>query len=182
MEEVYKKLFESKDYNIHPDTELRYQLSLKEIEENSYSSYLDISSGRGILIDLVHKFNPNIDISYTDIEDYAKKPFKFIKLNLNDDSYQINKKFDFLTCLDVLEHLEKDKIENILYNISKLSKEFLFTIANHSDIHNGIELHTIQENEFFWGNLLEKFYNIIKFDKKLFGKNELYIYKLKNGK
>ena len=69
--------------------------------------------------------------------------------------------FDLLTCLDVMEHIEKKYVNNIIQNFSRISNYAVLSIANHSDILNGVELHLIQEDMSFWKPLLENYFKII---------------------
>ena len=55
---------------------------------------------------------------------------------------------------------------------SQLSSYSIICIANHSDIINGIELHTIQENELWWENIMSKYFKLsykeIKYNGRLY--------------
>jgi hypothetical protein len=79
-----------------------------------------------------------------------------------------------LTCTDVFEHLDKSFIEDVILVCSKLSKMCIFAIANHSDIIENIELHTIQENDTYWDNKLKKNFEIKK--KSIHCNGRLYFY------
>jgi hypothetical protein len=56
--------------------------------------------------------------------------------------------------------------------LSKLATHSILAIANHSDIWNGIELHTLQRDYVWWSNLIEK-YNVIQKSQNLYN-NLLY--------
>jgi chemotaxis methyl-accepting protein methylase len=84
------------------------------------------------------------------------------------------KQFDILTCTDVLEHLDKSFIEDVLRLYSSLSTYSILAIANHSDIIDGVELHTIQENDTWWENYILKYFSIV--DKQTFYNGRLYMY------
>lgn len=51
---------------------------------------------------------------------------------------------------DVMEHIPPDQIDDTLAALSKLSPSVFLGIANHSSIHNGHELHVIQEDIEWW--------------------------------
>jgi hypothetical protein len=102
--------------------------------------------------------------------------YEFISLDLsnNDDFKKIKKNtYELLTCLDVLEHLDKSFVDNVLYNFSQISKNVILTIANHHDIQNNIELHTIIENMDYWRPIITKFFII--------NHEETYEFKQMNG-
>jgi hypothetical protein len=78
----------------------------------------------------------------------------------------------------VLEHVQKECVEDIFKTLNKISKFSIFTIANHSDIHNGVELHLIQENMSYWEPIIKKYFEVLNFDEKYGGR--LYLLNLKN--
>ena len=55
-----------------------------------------------------------------------------------------------LICTDVLEHIPPDQIDAVLEALSRLAPKALLGIANHSSIHNGHELHVIQQGRAWW--------------------------------
>ena len=57
---------------------------------------------------------------------------------------------------------------------SMLSNNCVLAIANHSDVMNGIELHTIQENDKWWELYLTKYFVIEK--KEIRYNGTLYMY------
>jgi len=101
--------------------------------------------------------------------------YSFIQADLsneNDRKIIYSKKYDILTCTDVFEHLDKNFIEEVIKMCSKTSKICILCIASHTDFRNGIELHTIIENDIWWEELLLKYFNIkhkeTKYDNMLF--------------
>jgi len=54
----------------------------------------------------------------------------------------------------------RKNINNILKKISEKCEIAIFTIANHSDIINGVELHLIQKDEKFWTEILSQHFKI----------------------
>lgn len=51
---------------------------------------------------------------------------------------------------DVMEHIPLDQIDATLAALAKLSPSVFLGIANHSSVHNGHELHVIQEGIDWW--------------------------------
>jgi 2-polyprenyl-3-methyl-5-hydroxy-6-metoxy-1,4-benzoquinol methylase len=106
---------------------------------------------------------PNSKIISVDLEKFHNENVIFKKCNLSVDKDRqklLDRKYDFLTCTDVFEHLDKSFIDDVISMCSKLSNNCFFAIANHSDIQNGVELHTIQENNTWWESKLTNFFNI----------------------
>lgn len=87
--------------------------------------------------------------------------------------------FDFLTCLDVLEHIEELYVEDIMQFFSKVAKKSLVIVANHSDIQNGTELHLIQKPLFWWESLFIKYFKII--EKKSIHNDRAYVFVMNQG-
>lgn len=67
---------------------------------------------------------------------------------------------DMTVCVDVLEHIEPDKLDNVLDHIyNKTNKIFYFKVClvpSHSTFEDGTNLHLIIENEEFWLDKLSK--------------------------
>ena len=177
--EIYEQSFSDSKYNLHPDTEFRFNMVYDYINTNQVNSLVDISSGRGNIIKYITLNHPNIEILSCDLKKFHDYDVEFIEMDLcNKDTFKITKKYDLLTCLDVLEHIDKECVDDILYFFSRISKYSLVTIANHSDIQNGVELHLIQENMEYWAPLIEKYFEIIKTETQY--KNTLYMLTLKS--
>ena len=56
----------------------------------------------------------------------------------------------------------------------QIIKKCIFAIANHSDIINNIELHTIQEDDLWWDKYLLKYFDLEK--KEIHYDGRLYMY------
>ncbi len=108
------------------------------------------------------------------MEKFHNYDVNFIKLDLSNSSDydKFTETYDLLSCMDVLEHIEEKHINDILSFFCKLSQKFCFTIANHSDIHNGIELHVTRKNKEWWDKKLNNYFNIknsfVKYDNRLY--------------
>lgn len=183
--DVYDSLFKTETYNIHPPSEFRYQFGLKYINQHSeLSSLLDVGSGRGSFLSLIQSNSTNINhIHSIDLDKYFNLTnIHFNSLDLLDNEqltnfFYNNSSFDIITCLDCLEHLREESIDNVFYNFSKHSKISIFTIANHSDTSGGIELHTIQRDNSWWKSIIEKYYDILDYKEEYGG--VLYLYHCK---
>jgi len=71
---------------------------------------------------------------------------------------------DMVICVDVLEHIEPDKLDNVLDHIaSKTNKIFYFKVClvdSFNSFEDGTNLHLIVEPKEFWLDKLSKYYTI----------------------
>ena len=78
------------------------------------TSILDYGTGKGGLIQILkHQINSTVEIKGYDpaVKEFAETP---------------KKKFDIITCIEVLEHVDRDSIDETLSQISNLTKKFFF--------------------------------------------------------
>ena len=186
---VYGDLFNTEKYSRHNESEFRYQLVLDYLRNNEVETMVDISSGRGVMLKMIKKEFPNIKIISTDLKKFhgvEVDEFYEVDLSKKETLFSVDKEYDLLTCLDVLEHLDKSFISSVFKWFSEISKNQILTIANHSEIQNGIEIHTIQEDMGYWSPIVDEFLKIKNEDSKTFihmGKpHYLYILKTEQNK
>jgi hypothetical protein len=178
---TYEQSFENTNYNLHSDQEFRFQYVINALHQIKAGSVIDISSGRGNLINVIKNFDPKISVTSTDLKKFHNYDVPFFEVNLCEPETFKNiepNKFDLLTCLDVMEHIEKGCIENVLRTFSEISRFSVLTIANHSDILNGVELHIIQENLTYWKPIISKYFVIL--DQQEHYNGRLYLFTLKS--
>lgn len=177
---TYEKSFKNDSYNLHSDQEFRFQYVINTLHKIKIDNLIDISSGRGNLINLIKNFNPEINITSTDLKKFHNYDVPFFELNLCEPDTFKNispNKFDLLTCLDVMEHIESHCVEQVVNFFSKISKFSILTIANHSDVLDGVELHLIQENLNYWVPIIQKYFVIL--DQQEHYNGRLYLFTLK---
>jgi 2-polyprenyl-3-methyl-5-hydroxy-6-metoxy-1,4-benzoquinol methylase len=182
-ESVYSDIFSKPPYS--SDDHIQYHYVLLKIHELGFSgnfSVLDISSGRGYLINHIHKLYPKTRITSSDIKRFHQEDVShFIKCDLSSEEDRNNLlasgTYDIITCTDVLEHLEKSFIIDVIETISKLANYAILAIANHSDIWEGYELHIIQEGNEYWEDLITQYFEIV--DKQNTYNDMLMMYVLK---
>jgi glycosyltransferase involved in cell wall biosynthesis len=180
---IYESSFKDDYYNHHPDDEYRFQLVKNYVIENQIKRVIDIGSGRGNVIKILQDLDPEIEITSTDLLKFHNFECKFHELNLCDPATYIKGvKFELLVCLDVLEHIQKEWMEDVFNFFSTISTNLILTVANHSDIKDGVELHLIQEDMGYWKPMLEKFFQIEYFNTKYDGRLYLLVLKNKNIK
>ena len=160
MTKLYNSLFENPNYNKHSTNTLRYKYALDFLKFNhSDSNLIDIGSGRGTFLKLIIKRMPNIKITSADLEKFHPLNVDFVKIDLN-KVITLKTKYDVLTCLDVIEHLKKESLNQVFDFFKKSSNYQFVSIANHPDIQNGKDVHLIQENLNYWIPVLEQHFNI----------------------
>lgn len=177
--DIYQKSFDTPDYSNSEHYQYYHVLSIlqNKYDKNDTFSVIDIGSGRGQLISAISMHFPNSVITSVDLKKFHNcnvNEFITCDLSKESDRDKIQGKYDILICTDVFEHLDKCFIQDVIYLCARLSSTCILAIANHSDIINGIELHTIQECSDWWDVLIKKYFNIDKYD--MFYQNRLYIY------
>lgn len=176
LEDLYGKLFTEKAYNKHLETEARYMWAATSLPLKC-NSLIDLGPGRGTFLELVGRNRPEINLYAADYDNFLENKDNVIFYKSDIKDLKTHKKFDCVTCLDVLEHIHPDNINVTLENISSLSDQFLFSIANHSDIQNGAELHLIQQDLSWWLDLLSKYFTPTTYIEQI--KNRLFFIALK---
>lgn len=172
--DIYKNIFKKEYYN--DDTSESYLLAFDFLKKNkNITKICDIGSGRGNLIKKIINYENNYNINCYDLENFLDTILlnyvDFYEINISIiDELKIIKQCDLLFCLDVLEHIEEEYIDNILEIFSKKSQKVFLSIANHSDIIDDRELHLIQKNNIFWDEKILKFFNIINYEEKYGGR------------
>lgn len=178
---VYKNMFKQASYN-NQDS-VSYSKAIEFINKiPNVKSVLNIGSGKGNLEKVLLKRN-NLKIISCDLDNFLENviPHQFIRIDLsNYETLESLPKVDALTCLDVLEHIEEKHLDYIFSKLSSLSNNLFFTIANHSDVINGIELHLIQKPKNYWDIILQKYFDIKQFEEYYNGR--LLSYELKTKK
>jgi hypothetical protein len=170
--EIYKRVFAEKDTyrlstkEMYRNRKATFDFVLDWLRDNSVTSLVDVGSGRGTLLELVHTQFPKMRLTAVDLEDFTKKHIgKFIRadLSLERDRKALTKlSMGVVTCLDVLEHLEIGLLAPVLKTFTKISEKALFAIAVHKSpfIMEGrkMELHKIIKRAPFWRVVLSEFY------------------------
>jgi len=154
---IYNHLYK----NGYPHGGLGFPIGWSGIDCKSLSC-LDIGCGHGVL-GMRFKEYIGVDISDYIIEENKKKypKLSFVTMDAK-DVFCIEKRFDIVIAIDVLEHFPENEIEKYLKSISLLdSGMFLFSICCRSSGFrgmNGKELHTCIKSTKDWICLLWKFF------------------------
>lgn len=79
-----------------------------------------------------------------------------------DDKMNNKRPADLVVCTDVLEHIEKDKLDNVLYDLWAHSRKGMFlviaTVGCSEIFEDGTNAHQIVESPVWWLNKLEEAY------------------------
>lgn len=165
IKDIYDEIYKNIDNYNYFDS---LKNSIVDLFCQSYKGeVLDAGCGQGIHLKrlLACKVNAfGIELSEVCCNKYLKG---FPHKNSDIVSFsKIDKQFEAIICMDVLEHIPPSDLSENLIALSRMLKRegaVLFFIANHSDKINGIELHLIQENENWWKEKLEKFFPYVTF-------------------
>ena len=82
------------------------------------NTFLDYGTGKGLLIQRLKKLvNPKIHITGYDpsVSEYSNHP---------------EGKYDIVSCLDVLEHVELDSIDSVIDDIASLTSKFCYVVVD----------------------------------------------------
>ena len=154
--ETYAQLFANRKYSREDPYLFRYQWAIAYLlspQCDKVQSACDIGAGRGVFLRHLKSAMPKIEITAADLKDFHGQDCRHIDVDLNQQSdaeLLAEQCFDFVSCLDVLEHLHPECVPSTILAISRACKWAAFTVANHSDKQNDVELHLTQEGLEWW--------------------------------
>jgi glycosyltransferase involved in cell wall biosynthesis len=126
---------------------------------------LDAGVGRGGFYNLVKNDYDvyGIEPSTIAIEKFYKADKRIINTYIQDlPDYFSENTFDAVACLDVLEHIPTDDIDLALSTLARCGKKyFIFSIANHPDVWDGMNLHVSIFSFEEWEEKLEKHFEVL---------------------
>ena len=112
--------------------------------------FLDYGTGKGKLLKyLKQKIKHPIQLVGYDpaVEEFSEKP---------------NEKFDIVTCLDVLEHIELDTIDNVLNEIKSYTKYFCYLVIDLQPavktLSDGRNAHILLAPSTWWQNKISQLF------------------------
>jgi hypothetical protein len=158
---LYDEAFSKPKYNLHSIKEPRFLFVLRNLDLNKVNTILDIGSGRGTLYNYIKQFPVKLDAA--DLNQYGD--FPIIKLDVTkEEDWQKIDGYHVITCLDVLEHIEKRKMDFVLKWISSRCLYSIITVANHPDDPGDPILHVTKEKMPYWVSKIDKYFFINKME------------------
>lgn len=114
---------------------------LHYIQDLPIKSFLDYGCGKGGLIKELKKLYPNMIV-----EGYDPGTLEFEKHPEN--------RFNFVSSIDVLEHIEREYIDEVLLDIRNLSSKYIYLLIAHTpakkNLPDGRNAHILQEPLEWW--------------------------------
>jgi len=175
--QVYSDAFALPDYSAQDHVQYHYATDLLDKLALPSFKLIDVGSGRGQLVGRVRERHPGAHITSVDLQRFHAEPVdEFIRCDLSvaADRDRLVGPYSILTCTDVLEHLDKSYVDAVLARFASLAGLSVLAIANHSDVINGVELHTIQEDHHWWEAQLGRHFEIL--DRQHVYDGRLYMY------
>lgn len=149
---LYKQLY-CMNKNYGSDSFRFYNLVNKIVKQNNFSSIIDFGCGNATLHQQFKKRCNKIQFYNYDfaIQKYSK--------------YPQNKYFDFLVCLDVMQHIPEKQLEFVIKQHLKLSNCCLYNISCRKAINilpNGENAHCTVRSKSWWLEYLKSFYDFVE--------------------
>jgi len=125
-------------------------------------SLIDIGCGRGVLVNEYMRLYPDAVVKAVDFENVEGLPEDvFVSVDLeNEPEKLLDLPCHQVTCTDVLEHIDEDRVPVLLSVISRICDVAFVSVANHSDFYGGVELHKTQRPKEWWDEVLSRYFLI----------------------
>lgn len=150
----YRNLLEEKHskwkgmWGGHINTKIKF--IYKYALEYDCKSILDYGAGSSHFINDINKLYPDHSFTINEYEPGRKELAKDPPVS------------DMIVCLDVLEHIEPEKLDNVLEHIYNKTNKIMYfsacTVPAHGTFPNGQNLHLIIENKEWWEEKLSKYF------------------------
>ncbi|MBI4686998.1 MAG: glycosyltransferase [Nitrospirae bacterium] len=153
---------------------LNYLLSISDV-----NTVLDAGAGRGGFYKLIkNRYDVDgIEPSTVAIETFHKDDSRIINIYVQElITHFPDNKFDVVTCLDVLEHIPHADIDVAIYSLNRVGKKyFIFSVANHEDFWDGMDLHVSLFSFEEWEGRFNKYFKVISKNVTHKGKSCIYL-------
>lgn len=175
--EKYQKSYTDHNYKMGLSRMRSAEKCIRHImSKEIIQSHLDVSTGRGEIVDYMR--SKNIHSMGTDIVDSLLVPSKVIFAWSNSLPFEEDE-FDLITCLDAMEHYLPEQTEEIVTELCRVAKKYVyFAISNLPSHHMGENLHINIKSYEKWFELLSKYGEVEWIYKKDNSISENFILKL----
>jgi len=110
---------------------------------HKYQSFIDLGCSYGHYYEIYKSnFKEIIFADLIDIRSDRLKDFPFIKINLNEENI-FEKKFDFIFCLEVIEHIENESI--LFNNLKKIANNNGYLVISTPNVNRLFNLITFKK-------------------------------------
>ncbi|MES2790047.1 MAG: glycosyltransferase, partial [Planctomycetota bacterium] len=162
---IYQSAFSTPGYACVTDQEFRYVYACDAISALGphAESLLDVGTGRGDFLRIAQGTFPGLHLLGVDVGRFHQQPISHLNVDLcSDGGREVIQqlRFDVISCLDVLEHLPESDLAQVLSSLATACQWAVVTVANHSDMLDGVELHLTQRPAEWWRSLLGDFFEI----------------------
>ena len=152
--EIYREAFRDPKYCSEPNAP-RYHFAKDCFRRWGVKTIMDIGAGRHHLRDILGDdfiyHSTNVDTHLGDFD--LTKPHS-----------DVFGKWQAVACLDVLEHLEQNKVGIAIDNLRYASKRAVICVSNHSSVPHGVELHLTQQDGDWWEKQIGRRFDIVDKD------------------
>lgn len=132
---IYNKLWDGQTNDMRkygPSFRHEMRIIMKMVDSLDFNSVLDVGCGTGELLNAISTLRPGVDISGLDISELSietcKARFGSKQFWVKDCATEyLDQKFDLITCIDVIEHIEDDQA--FLNNLSKMCGQDLILVT-----------------------------------------------------
>lgn len=160
-DKLYDSIFlNNEGYNLADPSKVKRVLSW--LDYHDIKEVLDVGCGRGHYLAPVTE--AGVKVTGLEPSEYLCRKYLQDYDVICSDILGLKKskrRWPALYCMDVLEHVKPEDVEDAVGVLARLAPRALLGVANHSDVWGGVELHLIQENEEWWGTLLKKYYKTV---------------------
>ncbi len=163
---VYEKYADT--YGQTDEEEPRFKVSRMYLDAiESAKTIFDAGVGKGGFFHLIQSRYAceGIEPSAVAIKKFHRNDVRIKNLFIQDipGHYQENS-FDVVVCLDVLEHIPEQDLDTVFHSLASIGKKyFIFSVANHDDEWDGMQLHVSRFSYTEWEKKLRKYFSILHF-------------------
>lgn len=132
---------------------------------------IDLGTGRAHLPQHIKQFYPETKLTLVDLNKYYDLDMfgqeEFIECDFTKASSlaKLTGSWDVALCMDVLEHLPRNKQRAFVETVSKIAPVALFTVAGTVEVNGGYILHKTVAGAAYYKKLFGEFFKIKHFSK-----------------